>query len=205
MNPLNIKAPRAVVAKVTAAVKANPEIAVGGINQKFASGLMRDWGSNGPAVVGIWSWFGGTKPSLKLASRLGKGEKVLATEVIEDYMSLDTILGVCPFYTLLNDETIWEWSVIDGSLKAFFIDTLNYIATGKRQFSQKVFDSYMEQEAKDYLADEENFTPTNLQITPAYQDLKGISFQDFMVLWLSRRGGWDDVIRSKEMIVKFRR
>lgn len=206
MRLKQIPTPGFICRQVDVAKKLDPRFEANFDKKQLSVGFMEDWYAGGPVACALWAFgFPGNEPTLKLAEKVKEGGKVLATEVLDDYLSIDTLFGVCPFYTALTHPECLHWEALDGAVKSFIIDTLNYIATGKRSLPRRVMDGIIAQEAKDYLTQPKGFKPTALPVKPEYDTLSGISFHNFMALWLSRRDGWQDVIDSKDMLIKFRR
>lgn len=174
---------------------------------KMANGFILDETIGGEVICGMYSWNNGVgyaSPRMGLADNARSGLQPTPTELVEDYIEIMTGMGVCPFYTYLKCPHIKNWKYLQGLTGDLIRDTLNYIAGGKRLISISNFEYLMQDDARMFGADPIGFRQHTLGIKEDYKEIENLSFADFFTLWLSRSGGWQDIILSKQAIIEHR-
>lgn len=174
---------------------------------KFANAFMPEWSYGGQVICGMWSWnmgVGYMSPKMGLLENARNGLQPTPTELVNDYVQIMTGMGVCPFYTYLTNADVRKWDYLQGLTGDFIRDTLNYIAGNKRLISISNFEYLFLDDARMFGADPIGFEQHQLGIKENYECLKGLSFAEFFTLWLSRSGGWQDMILSKQAIIEYR-
>lgn len=190
-------------------LKAHPEAKERFDKANISAGLMTEYTSNGSvAACGVWSWSYGNgymSPEMGLLDNLKSGLTPTPAEVVNDYFSVSTLFGICPFYTYLQQKEVRKLNCFMGITGDFIIDTLNYIAGNNRQFSLININGLLDEEGIEFGKGDTNFKPMSLGIKPNFESLKDLSFDEFFTLWLSRPSGWQDVIGSKQAIIQYRK
>lgn len=198
--------PRNAVNRITKSFRSPEELNTFFEGRRLSNNLFEDYvDGEGWGVTMLWSFsYTQRYPQCELVSELGKGKKVPAAQVVDDYLSYYTMLGLCPFFAFLKEPELFNHPYMQGVMRYLVMDTLNYIATGDRGLSLSVLEQMAVEEAQDYLARPAKWKPMSLEVTPNYDAIKKLSFDEFFTLWLSRDNGWEDPIRAKDIITAIR-
>lgn len=101
------------------------------------------------------------------------------------------------------DCVVREESRYNPFFEPLIIDTLNFIATGKRNYSLNLLRMYMReyrmscQSDVDYALDKYSYPTEKLYVD---KDLKGLSSYDFYNKWISQRDGAEDLILTYRLL-----
>lgn len=131
-----------------------------------------------------------------------EGRRVTPVEVADYYFKqVFTMYGAQPFYTMLKYKD--ALNIIDGLGKDFVIDTLNFIATGKRAFSHPVWRGLMDDEVRSVQKMKSQYVSEPLLLSQDYlKALEGISETDFFLRWVNQREGLTDLIFSYQTFLE---
>lgn len=171
------------------------------VKSKLVSGWLKREPSPGTeyGYLPIWDWNG---RMFQLVDNYADGKRVTPVEVADYYFNdVDTLYGPMPFFAMA------KWSealdMIDGLGRDFVIDTLNFIATGRRRFSHPVWRNLMDQEVRDVQNLKSSYEPNPLGIEKCYEKVLGnITPKQFFLLWVGQRDGLNDLIFSYQTFLE---
>lgn len=131
-----------------------------------------------------------------------EGKRVTPVEVADYYFkSVYTMYGPQPFFVMLKCKEALD--IIDGLGRDFVIDTLNFVATGKRAFSHPVWRGLLDDEVRSVQKMKSQYKAEPLSLPQDYlKALDGISEVDFYLRWVNQREGLTDLIFSYQTFLE---
>ena len=171
------------------------------VKSKLVSGWLKREPTPGTeyGYLPIWDWNG---RMFQLVDNYVAGKRVTPVEVADYYFNdVDTLYGSMPFFTMAK--WVDALDMIDGLGRDFVIDTLNFIATGKRRFSHPVWRGLMDQEVRDIQKMKSTYDPHPMGVENCYEkELANITPKHFFLKWVGQKDGLNDLIFSYQTFLE---